>query len=110
MVRLGELDVRTERDCNTDATRCTEAQDFEIDRITAHSMYDTPKYANDIALIRLKKTTNSTFISPLCLPIEKYLPLAGNLTGTQGIIAGWGSMTSGEWNRNSCVHCYFEPL
>lgn len=60
MVRLGELDVRTDRDCNTDGSACIEAQDFEIDRITAHSMYDTPKYANDIALIRLKRTTNSS--------------------------------------------------
>lgn len=115
MVRLGELDVRTERDCNADGSSCIEAQDFEIDKITAHSMYDTPKYANDIALIRLKRMTNSSkeigynlisqkkklicsfpaFISPLCLPVDKYLPLGENLTGTQGIIAGWGSMTAG---------------
>lgn len=60
MVRLGELDVRTERDCNADGSSCIEAQDFEIDKITAHSMYDTPKYANDIALIRLKRMTNSS--------------------------------------------------
>lgn len=60
MVRLGELDVRTERDCNGDSSSCTEAQDFEIDRIVAHSMYDIPKYANDIALIRLKRMTNSS--------------------------------------------------
>lgn len=52
--------MRTERDCNGDASSCIEAQDFEIDKITAHSMYDTPKYANDIALIRLKRTTNSS--------------------------------------------------
>lgn len=62
MVRLGELDVRTERDCNSDASACVEAQDFEIEKITAHSLYDTPKYANDIALIRLKRTTNSSKI------------------------------------------------
>ena len=60
MVRLGELDVRTERDCNTDSSNCIESQDFEIEKIVAHSMYDTPKYANDIALIRLRKTTNSS--------------------------------------------------
>lgn len=116
MVRLGELDIRTDRDCNSgDSTSCTEAQDFEIDRIIAHSMYDLPKYANDIALIRLKRMTNSSkgpstdefsqltyfgfsfkgFISPLCLPIDKYLPLAEQLDGKTGIIAGWGSMTAG---------------
>lgn len=120
MVRLGELDARTERDCSTDGTNCTEAQDFEIEKITAHSMYDTPKYGNDIALIRLKRTTNSSkdtlihyftvslinidpflgFISPLCLPVDKYMPLAENLSGKQGIIAGWGSMTAGEIKKN----------
>lgn len=58
MVRLGELDTRSDIDCDSQ-TRCSQAQDFEIERIIPHSMYDTPKYANDIALIRLRRRTNS---------------------------------------------------
>ncbi|XP_055679603.1 phenoloxidase-activating factor 3 [Lutzomyia longipalpis] len=93
MVRLGELDTRSDIDCNAEQTRCTEAQDFEIERIIPHSMYDTPKYANDIALIRLRRRTNSSFISPLCLPTGQYANVPQN-ADTRAIIAGWGSMTA----------------
>uniref|UniRef100_A0A1B0DFB5 Uncharacterized protein n=1 Tax=Phlebotomus papatasi TaxID=29031 RepID=A0A1B0DFB5_PHLPP len=115
MVRLGELDTRSDIDCDSQ-TRCSQAQDFEIERIIPHSMYDTPKYANDIALIRLRRRTNScktlfnwkfqhlilyikpfppktAFISPLCLPTGQYSSVAQN-AGTRAIIAGWGSMTA----------------
>lgn len=60
MVRLGELDIRTDRDCDATQTKCTETQDYLIARIIAHSMYDTPKYANDIALIRLAESTTAS--------------------------------------------------
>lgn len=36
------------------------------------------------------------FISPLCLPVDSFARSASNLTGTMGIIAGWGSMTAGD--------------
>ncbi|GAB0097788.1 CLIP domain-containing serine protease [Sergentomyia squamirostris] len=93
MVRLGELDTRSDLDCDAQSTQCTQAQDFEIDKIIPHSMYDSPKYANDIALIRLRRRTNSSFISPLCLPTGPYTQVAQN-AGTRAIVAGWGSMTA----------------
>lgn len=59
-------------------------------------MYDTPKYANDIALIRLARPTNSPeIISPLCLPVDTYANAAKFLTGKSAIISGWGSTTPG---------------
>ncbi|XP_059611758.1 serine protease easter-like [Phlebotomus argentipes] len=93
MVRLGELDTRSDIDCDPQTSRCTQAQDFEIERIIPHSGYDSPKYANDIALIRLRRRTNSSFISPLCLPSGQYADVLQN-EGTRAIIAGWGSMTA----------------
>lgn len=58
-VRLGELDTRKNL-CDNNRNLCTEPQDYEIESIVHHSGYDTPKYANDVALIRLRRTTNSS--------------------------------------------------
>lgn len=58
-VRLGELDSRTNL-CDNNRDLCSEPQDYEIESIVHHTNYDTPKYANDVALIRLRKTTNSS--------------------------------------------------
>lgn len=59
LIRLGELDTRSNI-CSEGQANCSEAQDFEIESIVHHPKYDTPKYANDIALIRLKTTPNSS--------------------------------------------------
>ncbi|XP_049536970.1 phenoloxidase-activating factor 3-like [Anopheles darlingi] len=91
IVRLGDLE------CNavTDERCRARFQDFAIERIIPHDRYDTPKYANDIALIKLQETTETyNIISPLCLPLDQYAPYAVNLTGQMGIIAGWGSTSN----------------
>lgn len=58
-VRLGELDTRTNL-CSDGQTICSEPQDLEIESIVHHPSYDLPKYANDIALIRLRRPYNSS--------------------------------------------------
>lgn len=58
-VRLGELDARTNL-CDNGRSLCSEPQDFEIESVVFHEQYDSPKYANDIALIRLRRSTNSS--------------------------------------------------
>lgn len=61
LVRLGELDANTNNICSTSGnTLCTESQDFEIDSMVHHPSYDNPKYSNDIALIRLRRQSNSS--------------------------------------------------
>uniref|UniRef100_A0A182N5R5 CLIP domain-containing serine protease n=1 Tax=Anopheles dirus TaxID=7168 RepID=A0A182N5R5_9DIPT len=90
-IRLGDLECNAVTD-----TRCSARfQDFAIERILPHESYDVPKYANDIALIKLRETTETyNIISPLCLPTDQYAPYALNLTGQMGIIAGWGSTSN----------------
>lgn len=56
-VRLGELDTRT--NLCSDGRVCSEPQDFEIESVVHHPGYDTPKYANDIALIRIRTAFTS---------------------------------------------------
>lgn len=57
-MRLGELDSRTNL-CDNNRDLCAEPQDYEIESIVHHPQYDMPKYANDVALIRLLQVTNS---------------------------------------------------
>uniref|UniRef100_A0A182JKI8 Uncharacterized protein n=1 Tax=Anopheles atroparvus TaxID=41427 RepID=A0A182JKI8_ANOAO len=92
-IRLGDLECNTVTD-----TRCSARfQDFAIERVLPHESYDMPKYANDIALVKLRETTETyNIISPLCLPTDQYAPYALNLTGQMGIIAGWGSTSNRE--------------
>uniref|UniRef100_A0A182PPY6 CLIP domain-containing serine protease n=1 Tax=Anopheles epiroticus TaxID=199890 RepID=A0A182PPY6_9DIPT len=90
-IRLGDLE------CNavTDPRCSARYQDFAIEQVIPHENYDMPKYANDIALIKLRETTETyNIISPLCLPTDQYAPYALNLTGQMGIIAGWGSTSN----------------
>lgn len=58
-VRLGELDSRTNL-CDNNRNLCSEPQDYEIESVVHHSSYDMPKYANDIALIRLRNVPNTS--------------------------------------------------
>lgn len=56
MIRLGEHDSVRENECNDDGF-CTQEEDFEVEKIVVHPNYNNPRYANDIALIRLKQST-----------------------------------------------------
>lgn len=58
-MRLGELDTKTNL-CDNNRHLCSEPQDYEIETIVHHPGYDIPKYGNDVALIRLRQTTNSS--------------------------------------------------
>ncbi|XP_031619828.1 melanization protease 1 [Contarinia nasturtii] len=91
-VRLGELDSRSNL-CDNNRNLCNEPQDYEIESIEHHPSYDMPKYANDIALIRLRHITNSSFVSPLCLPLGPYEATDKNLDQKMAIVAGWGVST-----------------
>jgi hypothetical protein len=58
-VRLGELDERTDPDC--DGSECADAvQDFSPIVVKVHKDYDKPKFRNDLALIRLDRPVGIT--------------------------------------------------
>lgn len=56
---MGDVDAEQENECN-DSNFCMQEEDFEIEKVTVHPNYNNPRYANDIALIRLKQTTASS--------------------------------------------------
>nr|CAD7409190.1 unnamed protein product [Timema cristinae] len=90
-VRLGEVDERTDPDC--DLLECADpAQDFLPELVTVHPGYNQPKYRHDLALIRLDRPANITsYVSPICLPDEPK-----DYTGQKVTVAGWGTTSLGS--------------
>lgn len=75
-VRLGELDTKT-NSCDNGGI-CAEPQDYSIESIVHHSNYDTPKYANDIAIIRLQKAVNLGMLTSKFIRISLLIELLYN--------------------------------
>ncbi|XP_063215918.1 CLIP domain-containing serine protease B4-like [Bacillus rossius redtenbacheri] len=92
-VRLGELDERTDPDC--DAAECADpVQDFSPLSVVAHPGYNRPKYRHDIAVVRLDHPARITaYVSTICLPFEDLIKI--DYTGESLIAAGWGSTSMG---------------
>lgn len=53
-MRLGDVDSDRENECNDDLSFCVQEVDFEIEETIVHPGYNNPRFANDIALIKLK--------------------------------------------------------
>lgn len=103
-VRLGEWDLRTERDCENanDADTCTDAPvDVDVEQITVHENYDPNSKAqyNDIALIRLSRNVYmSPYIAPICLPLKEP-QLSRDYVNSRGHAAGWGNTENGTASK-----------
>lgn len=60
-MRLGEYDLKMETDCdNIDGEDICSGpvQDISVESFVSHRNYNKPRYANDIALIRLEKSAD----------------------------------------------------
>jgi hypothetical protein len=65
-------------------------QDFEIERVIVHPSYNRPRFQNDVALIRLRQSTATSTLVPICLPILSYERFSTDVQAANGIIAGYG--------------------
>ncbi|KAK4318539.1 hypothetical protein Pmani_010450 [Petrolisthes manimaculis] len=102
VVRLGELDLETERDCDSDITmNCASLpQDFAPAEVILHPDFETRgQVSDDIALIRLdRKAELNPYVRLLCLPpagasIEEVLD-----NDNSAEVAGWGFTHDGRTN------------
>lgn len=59
LVRLGDVDVDQENECNDDGF-CVKEEDFQIEKTIVHPSYNNPRYQNDIALVKLLQSTASS--------------------------------------------------
>lgn len=58
-MRLGDVDVEQENECNDDGF-CVKEEDFQIEKTIVHPNYNNPRYQNDIALVKLFQSTTSS--------------------------------------------------
>ncbi|KAH8300070.1 hypothetical protein KR044_009493, partial [Drosophila immigrans] len=75
-VRLGEHRISQERDCALErgVEICSEAEDFDVERIFVHEKYAPLSGHNDIALVKLARdVTFKDNIKPICLPANEDL-------------------------------------
>ncbi|XP_015171119.1 PREDICTED: serine protease easter-like [Polistes dominula] len=94
-VRLGEHDLRTERDCEMDGeviSFCADKyQDFGIESVHFNPQF-SKSLQNDIALLRLDRDADLTVnnVRPICLPFLNNLTIPRQLIAT-----GWGTTETG---------------
>ncbi|KAG5684158.1 hypothetical protein PVAND_013399 [Polypedilum vanderplanki] len=98
-VRLGEYDLTTDPDCqhddDTGKSDCNPpVQDIEIERLIPHSLYNNPRFSNDIGLVRMARDAEiSQSVIPICLPVNQkmYQVLSNKYT-----VTGFGLTESGR--------------
>ncbi|KRT82250.1 Trypsin [Oryctes borbonicus] len=93
-IRLGELDTRSNIDCEelNGFTHCGDPfLDIPIEKKVIHENYNPINFKNDIALVKASnKIKFSDYIQPICLPFN----FNSNLTGTLLTASGWGTTAS----------------
>ncbi|XP_004520289.1 venom protease [Ceratitis capitata] len=96
-VRLGEHDLSTEIDCTPSSLRLClpKPEDYKIEKTIIHPDYMKPRFANDIALIKLDRDVIRTVnTKPICLPITQ-LVYDNSDSIDYYKIAGWGRTENG---------------
>lgn len=88
-VIVGEQNTGTDPDC-LEGVCNNERQEILVDQVIPHATYDTPRFANDIALIRLTQEIafSGDYVKPVCLPTTDDLV---NRTFGYLVVSGWGT-------------------
>lgn len=98
VVRLGEHDVTTERDCETSdenkPPNCADYEDYLIEDSILHPDYSvrSKDSFHDILLIKLDREVSfNKFIQPICLPLaDSGVPT--NFEERSFVVSGWGEI------------------
>lgn len=89
-VVVGEQNTETDPDCQ-DGTICnTERKEIFVEEIIKHESYNSPRYANDIAILRLASDIDFSgeYVKPICLPMTNALV---QQSFSYLIVSGWGT-------------------
>ncbi|KAH8292220.1 hypothetical protein KR054_007124, partial [Drosophila jambulina] len=103
---VSDLELSHVRLGGTDASNV-----LAISQVQVHPNYDQPRYANDIALLRIN--TTGVGITPICLPLNSSTTLGNSLVGQTGVAAGWSTRNpegSGPSNSSSGVRFIRLPI
>ncbi|XP_017044913.1 serine protease grass-like [Drosophila ficusphila] len=102
-VRLGELDLNSDVDCDGDSSVCAPpAEEFGIKEWIVHEYFDHSSGWNDIALIRLNRPALfKEHIQPICLPLSDELLGYTSTIGNAYWAVGWGSDREGYFANST---------
>lgn len=74
-VRLGDIDLSTDREASAPVT-------FKVTEVRAHPRFSRVGFYNDIAIMVLDKSVRkSKYVIPICLPKPNILPSKDRLAG-----------------------------
>ncbi|XP_053695626.1 CLIP domain-containing serine protease B15-like [Sabethes cyaneus] len=95
-IRLGEFDTSSSQDCDEldgHSICAPPTQTLNIETVTVHHQYNKPRFANDVALIRLRQAADISQenVKPICLPLSKTLRSFKPPTFTR---VGWKGSTT----------------
>ncbi|XP_052131239.1 CLIP domain-containing serine protease HP8-like isoform X2 [Frankliniella occidentalis] len=87
-VRLGEWDTTTDPDCQNSVC-APPVYDMDPESVIVHQDYNNPRFANDIALVKLAQKINfNGWVAPVCVPYGDLLSRSYESERTE--VAGWG--------------------
>ncbi|XP_039482151.1 serine protease grass [Drosophila santomea] len=95
IARLGEYNRDTDIDCDNN-NRCLDpVQDYKVDMLFRHRLYNDKDYTNDIGMLRLERKVEYTLhIQPICIIVNSDIqPYVDEITWFKA--TGWGR-TSGD--------------
>ncbi|XP_034250570.1 CLIP domain-containing serine protease 2-like [Thrips palmi] len=87
-VRLGEWDTTTDPDCQYSVC-APPVYDIDPEFVIVHQDYNNPRFANDIALVKLAQKINfNGWVAPVCILYGDLLTKSFEQERTE--VAGWG--------------------
>lgn len=99
-IRVGEHNILNEKDCQFDSLgqqRCAPpVQDFEVEKVTFHPLFNTTTLQNDIAVIKIAGIIDLSLenAKAICLPHTKQLQTL-DLNSRKVFVTGWGTTEEG---------------
>ncbi|XP_036325000.1 uncharacterized protein LOC118738183 [Rhagoletis pomonella] len=108
-VRIGGVALSTNCTASTNFSNCFIAsRTFQIAEVRVHPSYDQPKYANDIALVKIVGEAND--YTPICLPPNLSASVRDQLIGSPGIALGWTADIEGNDTSSPRVRYLSLPI
>ncbi|XP_055309086.1 proclotting enzyme [Sitodiplosis mosellana] len=115
-VRLGDIDLSTDREASAPVT-------FKVTEVRAHPRFSRVGFYNDIAIMVLDRPVRkSKYVIPICLPKANF-PSKDRLAARRAVVVGWGTTYYGGkestiqrkaelpiWRNEDCNRAYYQPI
>ncbi|XP_054089936.1 CLIP domain-containing serine protease B4 [Zeugodacus cucurbitae] len=93
-VRIGGVALSPNCTASSSVNCSIASRIYQIAEVRVHPNYDQPKYANDIALVKI--VGEASAYTPICLPPNLSVSVRDQLIGSPGIALGWTADVEGN--------------